>query len=432
MKLIEYITIAITVVLLAYLLWNYFSAGTAAATTKSVDYSLANNARMNEVPTTTSTGKEGFAIPTGGDVDLAINKLLTVTDATDKATIATRLSTVCGSVKPDVFTGFRSVQSGATFKFEEVKDSTGTSKSPKEYVLHAINGKVVTVDKLTKTLLLAVKNTADIKQIFVARTPSSVVGTTSFTIGTTNFYMEPKDVSDYALQYEYEQLSLRPLAGTGSAFLGQVFTTFTTTDAELEAAALDIGQAVGIDSEDLQPGIRGQVTAGSDTTKSDAVTGTVTKSSSSGDLAALTNAQVKAVIDSIIPQLKAYMTKTGGMAPSTNSYGNKEGELNINVNVDESSNETFQDLAGSTNETQNSVRSMLSAYLQKQQSIELGGIPAVGEQISAAAPKLGDVLLGKIKSCPSFDRSKYLTERQIAQCSGCSPDPYLRGELSKA
>lgn len=437
MKLIHYITVTVTVLLVLYLVWGYTTGSSHANslflwTTKpaSVDYSLANNERMNEVPATTNMAREGFALTTAQSS--ALTELGKVTDPADKSTIATSLVSICGATKPNVFTGFRSLQSGATLKLEEVK-TNGVSKSPKEYVIHAIHGKVVTVDKATKTLTLGVKDTASNAQRFKAQPIDAIGGVVGVSnIGDGALYLESVEQPGYALQYEHEQLSIRPVKSTNpKAFLGQAFVTFPTTDAELEASALSLGYPLGLDGEELQPGIRSIVPSDYEVATSTTIAGAgaAVPSSSSGALADLTNAQVKAVLDSIVPDIKSYIEKTGGEAPKASAFGQKEGELTINVNLDEAGKDTFQDLTGETNQAQNSVRALLAAYTKKQQGVELGGIPAVGEQLSAATPKLGDVLLGKLKSCPAFDRSKYLTERQIAQCSGCSPDPYLRGQL---
>jgi hypothetical protein len=442
MKLIHYITVAVTVLLVLYLVWGYTTGSSHANslflwTTKpaSVDYSLANNERMNEVPTT-STAREGFALTTAQSS--ALTELGKVTDPADKSTIATSLASICRDTKPNVFTGFRSLQSGATFKLEKVKDAVTTPAAPAEYIIHAIHGKVVTVDKATKTLTLAVKDTASNTQRFKAVSigTDEVAGVSNICPDNTCkdvYYLESVEQPGYALQYEHEQLSLRPIISPSTkpkVFLGQAFVTFSTTDAELEASALSLGYPLGLDGEELQPGIRSIIPSDYEVATSTTIAGAgAVPSSSSGALADLTNAQIKAVLDSVVPDIKSYIEKTGGEAPKASAFGQKEGELTINVNLDEAGKDTFQDLTGETNQAQNSVRALLAAYTRKQQGVELGGIPAVGEQLSAATPKLGDVLLGKLKSCPAFDRSKYLTERQIAQCSGCSPDPYLRGQL---
>jgi hypothetical protein len=440
MKLIHYITVAVTVLLVLYLVWVYITGSSHANslflwTTKpaSVDYSLANNERMNEVPT--STAREGFEIKTDDVNDKAIKQLLTVSNATDRKTITDKL---CPASAVNVFTGFRSLQSGATFKLEEVKVN-GVSKSPPEYVIHAIYGKVVSVDKATKTLTLTVKDTASTAQLFKAQPIDALGGVVGVSnIGEGALYLESVDVPGYALQYEHEQLSLRPIKSSTDnpkAFLGQAFVTFPITDAELDASALSLGYAVGVQGEMLQPGVRSIIPSDYElvaTTTTSAGAGASAGAGVGvgvGALADLTNSQIKAVLDSVVPDIKSYIEKTGGEAPKASAFGQKEGELTINVNLDEAGKETFQDLTGETNQAQNSVRALLAAYTKKQQGVELGGIPAIGEQLSDAAPKLGDVLLGKLKSCPAFDRSKYLTERQIAQCSGCSPDPYLRGQL---
>lgn len=438
MKLIHYITVAVTVLLILYLVWGYTTGSSQANslflwTTKPapVDYSLANNERMNEVPATMA--REGFAIVEGDLNDKAIKQLLTVSNVDDKATIATRLAGICGSIKPDIFTGFRSLQSGATFKLEKVKDAVTSPATPAEYIIHAIHGKVVSVDKATKTLTLAVKDTASEAQRFKAVSIGTDDVAGVFNIGTGALYLESVAVPRYALQYEHEQLSIRPIISSSAkpkVFLGQAFIQFATTDKELEASALSLGYPLGLDGEELQPGIRAIIPSDYEVATTTTVARAGAKpSSTSVSLADLTSEQIKAVLDSIVPDIKSYIEKTDGKPPASNSFANKEGELTINVNLDDEGKDNFQDLTGETNQAQNSVRALLAAYTKKQQAMELGGIPAVGEQLSAATPKLGDVLLGKLKNCPAFDRSKYLTERQIAQCSGCSPDPYLRGQI---
>ncbi len=436
MKLIHYITVAVTVLLVLYLVWGYTTGSSHANslflwTTKPtpVDYSLANNERMNEVPATTA--REGFGTLKATD-SKTLNELAALADIDDKKLVTDTLKGLCGATNNNVFTGFRSLQSGATFRLEEVKVN-GVSKNPAEYIIHAIHGKVVSVDKATNTLTLAVRDTASEAQRFKAVSigTGDVAGVTN--IGTGALYLESVAVPAYALQYEHEQLSIRPIKSattTPKVFLGQAFVTFPTTDKELEASALSLGYPLGLDGEELQPGIRAIIPSDYEVATSTTVAGAGAKpSSTSVSLADLTSEQIKAVLDSVVPDIKAYIEKTDGKPPASNSFANKEGELTINVNLDEDGKDTFQDLTGETNQAQNSVRALLAAYTKKQQATELGGIPAVGEQLSAATPKLGDVLLGKLKSCPAFDRSKYLTERQIAQCSGCSPDPYLRGQI---
>jgi len=441
MKLIHYLTVAVTVLLVLYIVWGYLSGSSHANslslwTTKSgtgkVDYSLANNERMNEVPSTTTLAREGFALTTAQTT--ALDDLSKITDSVDRKTISDKLAGLCGAGTVNTYTGFRSLQSGATFKLEEIKNN-GTSKNPKEYVLHAINEKVVQVDKTTNTLSLAVKDTSKDAQRFKAQPIDALGGVAGVSnIGEGAVYLESVDDAGYALQYEHEQLSLRPIKSSTTnpkVFLGQAFVTFQATDAELEATALSLGVPLGLDGEELQPGIRAIIPSdySPPTTTTVAGAGAGTSTPGTLSLADLTNAQIKSVLDSIVPDIKSYIAKTGGEAPKSNSFGQKEGELTINVNLDDATNESFQDLTGETNQAQNSVRALLAEYTKKQQELELGGIPAVGERLSSVAPTLGDALLGKIKSCPAFDRSKYLTERQIAQCSGCSPDPYLRGQL---
>ena len=440
MKLIHYITVAVTVLLVLYVVWGYLSGSSQANslslwTTKpagKVDYSLANNERMNEVPS--STAREGFALTP--EQTTTLDALSKITDATDKKTITDKLAGLCSSSVTNTYTGFRSLQSGATFKLEKLKSAVISPASPAEYVIHAIYGKVVSVDKTTHTLSLAVKDTSSNAQRFKAQPIDALDGVVGVSnIGEGAVYLESADDAGYALQYEHEQLSIRPIKSASEKpkiFLGQAFVTFTTTDTELEASALSLGYAVGLQGEELQPGIRSIIPSDYEpetTTSTIAGAGAGNATPGSMSLADLTNAQIKSVLDSIVPDIKSYIAKTGGEAPKSSSFGQKEGELTINVNLDEATNESFQDLTGETNQAQNSVRSLLAEYTKKQQALELGGIPAVGERLSSVTPTLGDALLGKIKSCPAFDRSKYLTERQIAQCSGCSPDPYLRGQL---
>jgi hypothetical protein len=416
--------------------WLYFSSDDTHTIrqldTSKVDFSLANNDKMNEVQSASQNPViENFALTDAQKA--SISTLVSgITDSADKFEAANLLSNICTARPPNKFTGYRALQSGATFKFELIPTIAST------YILHGINNRVVSVNSVTKSLTMAVKNTADVSQQFIlySITRENIIDGSSLPTTQTYYYFVPKvsTLSSYALQYEHEQLSIRPIikttsgTPTTSVYKGQVFVFYSAaSDAELEANALDVGQAVGIDPEDLQPGIN-QIYKDFIPATTSASGGASPPSAGSSNLSALTNAQVQSVIDSLLPSLKTYFTTPN---PSeSNPFANKgTGELTINVNLDDkAANEAFQDLSGPTNIAQSSTRALLESYL-KQQKLEMGGIPALGEQLTQSANGNVAELLGRLKSCPTFDRSKYVTERQISQCSGCTPDPYLKGML---
>ena len=63
-------------------------------------------------------------------------------------------------------------------------------------------------------------------------------------------------------------------------------------------------------------------------------------------------------------------------------------------------------------------------------SLQLGGIPAVGDLPSSKKMlEIRQALQSKFKGCPGIVRNKFYTEKQLAQCSGCNPDAFLRGQL---
>jgi len=87
--------------------------------------------------------------------------------------------------------------------------------------------------------------------------------------------------------------------------------------------------------------------------------------------------------------------------------------------------EGFATMAGNQYQT-GQVRDLVRAWDAMQpnatQDSGLGGL-------AGSSKSIGDVLRGKMVSCPKIDRSQYYTERQLAQCAGCTPDVYLRGQL---
>ena len=334
--------------------------------------------------------------------------------------------------------GFRSLQSGATLKFELAGEPNENN-----YFLHGPPYKVVTVD-IGNSLTLKAKNEVEkSKQVF-KKVEKDINGNKClvFTYGNDN--------PQLALQYEHEHLSLRPLNINGVPFSGQCFVAYEGASiSEIEANSLSLGISVPrLGNEDLMGSghnnlIRGSTsrnnnkTGDEDAAKSDNASksdnaaksdNNAEKSTTSEDtirLNELTKTQFEELMDRVIDDVTIYKKETNGGKPDEkNTLGTG---LNVNVNLQKQEGEvdgdTFTDLKGDNSSS--SVRALLNTYTKSKKGTSFLEQMKKGDGLQ----DVKDVLRNKFKGCPGFDRSKYYSERQIAQCSGCSPDEFLRGKL---
>lgn len=326
-------------------------------------------------------------------------------------------NTTNNSCKPEFqkIQGYRSLESGATLKFEMIGD-----KENNEFYLHGPPYKVVSVDK-GNSLTLKAKNQVDASKQKFKKENKKVNGSNCvvFTYGDNT----PK----LALQYEHEHLSLRPLRADSTPFMGQCFVLYDNADVEeIEANALALGIGIPqLGNEQLSgSGHNNVVLTGSGDTNNKQPTPTVVNSTD--NLGDLTQAQFQELMKLVLKDVKIYQDTVNDSKPGDqNAFAFGEEGLNINVNLgsDETDGDTFTDLKGDNAST--SVRDLLNTYTQSKKGVSfLQQVEEDGNMKSVS-----DALRNRFKGCPGFDRSKYLTERQIAQCSGCSPDDFLRGKL---
>jgi hypothetical protein len=315
--------------------------------------------------------------------------------------------------------GFRSLQSGATLKFELVGDN--------KYYLHGPPYKVVTVD-VGNSLTLKAKNEVDGKtQIFTKVEKENISGTKClvFTYGNDN--------PQLTLQYEHEHLSLRPLNSNGKAFSGQCFVAYEGASvSEIEANSLSLGISVPrLGNEDLMgSGHNNQVSSGSGSVQNNTPK-TPTKTDNIPDvntLGELTKKQFQDLMNIILKDVSLYNKEVSGGKPGDqNVFSLGDEGLTVNVNLQKQDGsvdgDTFTDLKGDNNSS--SVRALLNTYTKSKKDTSFLEQVEKGSSLQ----NVSDVLRNKFKGCPGFDRSKYYSERQIAQCSGCSPDEFLRGKL---
>ena len=391
---------------------------------------------------------ESFAVS-----DADFKKFLTEATAANGLTLDQRKTILsglgCQTAIDQNMEGYRSLESGATFKVEKVSKIG----EPDKYIIHAADNLVLSVDPATGRLSRAVKNTNDAKQLFTRETVKDAAGADTSTV---IFIKQLASSSKLALQYEHESLSLRPLDTTGKPWRGQQFTLDVNLKGDLlDNAAMVLGYrlAPSVGGADLQnAGTVAMCGAGSGAA-TPLPTTTRAGTTSSSSLNALTQQQINDIAAAVSANINSFNQASGGAQPGTlnNPFANRPFRINLNLGGlgtqtatptsaamrgrvssgfadiprNRSQIEGFETAAGNefkTGQVQDLIRAWDSIQPSAVQSDNLGGIPA-------GAKSLGNALRGKMVSCPKIDRSQYYTERQLSQCLGCTPDPLLRGEL---
>ena len=345
--------------------------------------------------------------------------------------------------------GYRSLESGATFKIEKVSKIG----EPDKFIIHAADNLVLSVDPATGRLSRAVKNTNDAKQLFTRETVKDAAGADTSTV---IFVKELASKSKLALQYEHESLSLRPLDPTGKPWRGQQFTLDVNLKGDLlDNAAMVLGYrlAPSVGGADLQNAGTVAMCGAGTGAATQLPTPTRAGTTSGSSLSALTQQQINDIAAAVSANINSFNQTTGGAQPGTlnNPFANRPFKINLNLGGlgtptttptsaamrgrvsggfadiprNHSQIEGFETAAGNEFQT-GQVRDLIRAWDNIQpgatQSDNLGGMPI-------GAKSIGNALRGKMVSCPKIDRSQYYTERQLSQCLGCTPDPLLRGEL---
>lgn len=380
------------------------------------------------------------------------NKFITAANANDGLTTAQKIEALralgCQNVVDMSMQGYRSLQSGATLKIEEYQE---LSTSPKKYIIHAAQNLVLSADKVTGQLTRVVKNTKDPQQLFTREELTETGAPTKY-----YFTMVLSSGVKFAIQYEHESISLRPLNNV-TPWPGQQFILDANLKGDvLDASALSLGYKVapGLSAADIQNvglvAVQGSLTGES---VSNVPVTTVASGAAPGTLGALTESQFKSVLKASLSDIGAFNQITGGQQPGTqnNPFANKPLKINLNlaglatksaptlasdgglsglvsgfedVPVKNTKHtEAFTEMSSGSGTGQ--VRSLIQAWDAAQNAgseNDFGGFPS-------SAGSLGSALRGKLASCPKIDRTQYYTERQLAQCAGCTPDPYLRGQL---
>jgi hypothetical protein len=387
---------------------------------------------------------ENFAVS-----DADFKKFLTDATATDGLTFDQRKEILyklgCQSAINQNMEGYRSLESGATFKIEKVSKIGESDK----YMIHAADNLVLSVDPASGQLSRAIKDTNDQKQLFTRETVKDAAGANT---NTVIFIKELASKAKLALQYEHESISLRPLDTAGKPWRGQQFTLdVNLTGQLLDNSAMVLGYrlAPNIGGTELQ-NAGGIAVAGSGTTA------TIPLATTGSSLSELTQNQINSIAAAVSANINAFNQSSGGAQPGTlnNPFANNPIRVNLNLGGlgsqtsvsssgalsgmvpsgftdiprNHSQLEGFATVAGNQFQT-GQIRDLIAAWDAKQpganQGSGLGGLSTSNKSVSNA-------LRGKMVSCPKIDRSQYYTERQLAQCAGCTPDTYLRGQLGNA
>lgn len=436
----ELILVAIGIVLVIIILGIFMMYKTSDVETYPKAY---NNFTDNYQSTTAMNAAiENFAMS-----DTDFKKFLTDATATNGITLEQRKELLsklgCQSAINQNIEGYRSLESGATFKIEKVS-KTG---EPDKYMVHAADNLVLSVNPATGQLARAIKDTNDQKQLFTKETVKDSAGADT---NTVIFVKELASKAKLALQYEHESISLRPLDQAGKPWRGQLFTLdVNLTGQLLDNAAMVLGYRItpNVGGTELQ-NAGGVAVSGS---ANDASIPLSTTGSSEASLSALTQQQINSIAAAVSANINAFNQSTGGAQPGTanNPFANKPFSVNLNLSGMGSESATkgalsgmvpsgfadiprnqqqlegFATMAGNQYQT-GQVRDLVLAWDAIQPNAnQTSGL----DGLSASSKSIGDALRGKMVSCPKIDRSQYYTERQLAQCAGCTPDVYLRGQL---
>jgi hypothetical protein len=408
-KHILLLCLIIASVIIMYYAFNFISPKTGKM--HNVDYSLSNNHAMNIIP----GSKEGFqGVTSSTEANTSTTTPVRTLSAIELALCPTQPATNIAAV--------RSLYSGATFKIETISPSRPNEVficGPGNFVVELVGG-------ASNALKLAVKNTSgqNTLQKFVKEELVNPTDANSKCI-----VFKAYDTVLY-VQYEHEHLSLRPLNTDGKPFVGQCFVSYVATPEEINTHALAIGiSKVGLDgSELINSGVTGDVNipeaTGSGLTSSQA-------------LQQEAETKYASALNGIMEKLNLLSTQLQGDTVSSSVFGNKDA-IKINVDLSGTSDKAefeniagrsnFQDMAATGSGTA-TVSQLLDQYTGAS-SLELGNIPGLADTMSNnGLLEIKQALQNKFKGCPAINRNQYYTERQLAQCSGCNPDAFLRGQL---
>lgn len=337
-------------------------------------------------------------------------------------------------------TGYRSLFSGATFKFQESKADSG------EFFLYGPDMRVVEVAADgSGSLTLAIRNEHPGRQLFVRELATKHMdGSDIASDGKPCYVFSAKSDPDMALQYEHQHLSLRPLnrapvsspnnRGDARPFIGQCFIRFQASEADFKTTAL--ATQLGI------PRLSGHhLGSGVGTNGS----GISAESEENG----LVNMTQEIEQQARTPAVRDYAAyQSAGGSVNANPFANKPIRVNLNLGAAMAQDSFSTDADGSASRNPDSggatsVRALLDKYTAKQLGSQNSSTtPMVSDKelainkayLAAAAAGSGSGMNGTLGTapgapvgCPVIDRSKYYTERQLAQCAGCTPDDFLRG-----
>lgn len=405
-KSIKILFLLAALVISVVIMYYAFTLTSEQNTKNNVDYSLANNHAMNIV----AEAKEGFQASTDP----------TTTPARTLSAVELAL---CPTQPVNLVSAVRSLYSGATFKIETI-----TPAKPDEVFINGPGNFVVERDTgASNGMKLSIKDTSGNNNLqkFIKEELANPTDANSKCIVFKSY-----DTELY-IQYEHEHLSLRPLNSNNNPFLGQCFVSYNATPEEINSHALAIGiSKVGMDGSELvNSGVSGSVSVPN---------ATGTGLTSEHDIQAAADEKYATVLAGIMEKIAALSSQLQGETVSSSVFGNKDA-IKINVDLSGTSDKAgfenvqnrtnFQDMAATGSGTA-TVSQLLDQYLGASGNLELSNIPALSGKLSNdGLLEIKQALQNKFKGCPSIDRNLYYTERQLAQCSGCNPDEFLRGQL---
>lgn len=386
---------------------------------------------------TTSATKESFNDDVEKTmVNTAKSALASLTESDQRRVCASTVSLV---------SGYRSLFSGASFKLQESSEGSG------EYFLYGPDMRVVQVaTDGAGALSLAIRNENPTQQLFVREVAiKNMDGSDIAAGGNTCYVFSPKTDPNLALQYEHQHLSLRQLPrepsgssnqlGAPKPYVGQCFIKFQATEEELNATAVATGLGIPTLTEQHLHQTSTNTSNGNandSRTNANASTGVANNTG----LAAMTREIEQQARTPAVRDYAEYQNNTGGPSAEVgvngNPFANKPIKLNLNlggVMGQDSFTEVGDNRNPSTGGATN-VRALLDKYTSQQlqggqnTNIVSDKELAINKAYLAGANNGAmDQVGGTPVGCPAIDRSQYYTDRQLAQCAGCTPDEFMRG-----
>lgn len=289
---------------------------------------------------------------------------------------------------PMLIQGYRVLYDGATIKAELVSPAD----SRKFFIAGA--GAFVAERLNANDLKWAVRDTSGKieRQIFVKETKKMTSSP------DTDCEVFNAKGTDYYLQYEHGTFSLRRLHVNGTAFDGQCFVNMgNVSEAEINSMA-------------MTQCIKEVNSSGSTLDDTNVNNYPDPENTLHNQLTAETDAKYMEALKGVTDKINLLASKLDPENPKGSVFGTG-GPIKINLNV-----------AGLTTKTTQPI-------IEPFESTNVRGILDGLENKAKMNTELEGLLRNKFGCRKGIDRTQFYTDSQLAQCKGCVPDDFLKGQL---